>query len=205
METRNVELTLEKAQKWYKKGGDLKEVALQAFTEEELKGVNFKCITTIGDVLRALNIDASEFTHAVKHLEKHSKASAAAFKVNLVRKALNMGQKMDFKEGTIWYPYNYFTTTEGTYFKDEIIKGKLSVVAEFYVGCEKYLLLGGNAGYCSNVGLGHFYNPYSVGYTDASIGFLGCATKEIAQHMSKYFGKEIFEAKYGDVVNFKWV
>lgn len=35
-EKRNVELTLEKAKEWYKKGGELKEVALQAFKEEEL-------------------------------------------------------------------------------------------------------------------------------------------------------------------------
>jgi pyruvoyl-dependent arginine decarboxylase (PvlArgDC) len=35
-EERNITLTLEKAQEWYKKGGELKEVALQAFTEKEL-------------------------------------------------------------------------------------------------------------------------------------------------------------------------
>ena len=33
---RNVTLTLEKAKEWYKKGGELKEIALQAFTEQEL-------------------------------------------------------------------------------------------------------------------------------------------------------------------------
>lgn len=36
MNTRNVTLTLEKAKEWYKKGGKLKEIALQAFTEKEL-------------------------------------------------------------------------------------------------------------------------------------------------------------------------
>jgi hypothetical protein len=36
MNTRNVTLTLDKAKEWYKKGGELKEIALQAFTEEEL-------------------------------------------------------------------------------------------------------------------------------------------------------------------------
>ena len=35
-EERNVTLTLDKAKEWYKKGGELKEIALQAFTEEEL-------------------------------------------------------------------------------------------------------------------------------------------------------------------------
>ena len=35
-EERNVTLTLEKAKEWYKKGGELKEIALKAFTEKEL-------------------------------------------------------------------------------------------------------------------------------------------------------------------------
>ena len=35
-EERNITLTFEKAQEWYKKGGELKEVALQAFSEKEL-------------------------------------------------------------------------------------------------------------------------------------------------------------------------
>ena len=38
-EERNITLTLEKAKEWYNKGGDLKQVALQAFTEEELTKV----------------------------------------------------------------------------------------------------------------------------------------------------------------------
>ena len=36
MEERNITLTLDKAKEWYKKGGELKEIALQAFTEKEL-------------------------------------------------------------------------------------------------------------------------------------------------------------------------
>ena len=35
-EERNITLTLEKAKEWYKKGGELKEIALQAFNEKEL-------------------------------------------------------------------------------------------------------------------------------------------------------------------------
>lgn len=35
-EERNIKLTLDKAKEWYKKGGELKEVALQAFNEKEL-------------------------------------------------------------------------------------------------------------------------------------------------------------------------
>lgn len=35
-EERNITLTLDKAKEWYNKGGELKEIALQAFTETEL-------------------------------------------------------------------------------------------------------------------------------------------------------------------------
>ena len=35
-EERNITLALDKAQEWYKKGGELREIALQAFTEKEL-------------------------------------------------------------------------------------------------------------------------------------------------------------------------
>ena len=38
-EERNITLTLDKAKEWYKKGGELKEVALQAYSEEELKSL----------------------------------------------------------------------------------------------------------------------------------------------------------------------
>ena len=36
-EERNIKLTFDKAKEWYQKGGELKEIALQAFSEEELK------------------------------------------------------------------------------------------------------------------------------------------------------------------------
>ena len=39
-EERNITLTLDKAKEWYKKGGELKEIALQAFTEKELTEVD---------------------------------------------------------------------------------------------------------------------------------------------------------------------
>ena len=38
-EERNITLTLDKAKEWYKKGGELKEVALQVFTKKELTKV----------------------------------------------------------------------------------------------------------------------------------------------------------------------
>lgn len=41
METqRNIKINLAKAKEWYKKGGELREIALQAFTTEEIAGLH---------------------------------------------------------------------------------------------------------------------------------------------------------------------
>lgn len=123
------------------------------------------------------------------------------FTLNLVRQALNMGQKMDFKKGTIWYPYTPAILPRNSYCKDSYEVE----VAKVKIGCDTFTLLGGYANNGANAGLGGFDSYYGVADSDANVGFLGCATKEIAQHMGKYFGKEIFEAKYGDTVDFEWV
>lgn len=41
MEIRNIKISLEKAKEWYQKGGELKELVLQAFKEKELTSVRF--------------------------------------------------------------------------------------------------------------------------------------------------------------------
>ena len=51
--------------------------------------------------------------------------------------------------------------------------------------------------------MGNFGSGYGVGGANARFGFLGCATKEIAEHFGKYFGMLITEAKYGDIVDFE--
>ena len=55
----------------------------------------------------------------------------------------------------------------------------------------------------STKGLGCFYYSDGVGTASADFGFLGCASKEIVKHFSKYFGILITEAKFGDLPDFK--
>lgn len=208
METRNVNVTLEKAREWYKKGGDLKEVALQAFTEEELKCPNFKNILTFGDACEALGIPMSSISPLTTvlntmqgHMRDYSKASVAMLKLNIIRQALNQGHKMDFKKGTIWYPYTPAILPNNSYCKESYEVE----VAKVKIGCDTFTLLGGRAFNGAYAGLGYFRSSVGMAYSNAYVGFLGCATKEIAQHMGKYFAKEIFEAKYGDLIDYEWV
>lgn len=201
METRNVEVTLEKAQEWYKNGGFLKEIALQAFTEEELKESLFRSIKTFEDACYAVMLNPYTEGRLIKQIEEVSKASAAAYKLNIIKKALNKGHKMDFKKGEFWYPKTPAVLSPNMCNKD--IDG--IEVAKVEIGCNTFILLGGAANCSSLNGLGCFSAINGMAHAYAYSGFLGCATEEIAQHMGRYFAKEIFEAKYGDTIDFKWV
>ena len=207
MKERNVTITLEKAREWYNsKDASLQEIALQAFSKDELI-CNFKNITTFKKACEALDLNYADMACLARVIAKTSRASAAMFKLNIIRKALNLGQDLHFtknpKDSYIYYPYNPFVTKISTYYKSEINLGKMEVIGKIKSEGEEYNVLGDSADDGGNAGLGNFYSVNDVGYAVANIGFLGCASKEIAQHFGKYFGMLITEAKYGDMVDFK--
>lgn len=207
MEKRNITVTLNKAKEWFNSGNaTLKEIALQAFDKDELT-YNFKNITTFKKACEALGLNYNAMFHITKSIATISKASAAMFKLNIIRKALNLGQDLHLtknpKDSYIYYPYNPFITKSSTYCKSEINSGKMEVIGKIKSEGEEYNVLCGYATLGVNTALGGFTFYDEVGFADASIGFLGCASKEIAQHFGKYFGMLITEAKYGDMVDFE--
>lgn len=205
MKERNVTVTLNKAKEWFNSGNaTLKEIALQAFDKDELT-YNFKNITTFKKACEALGLNYDDMFYITKNIATISKASAAMFKLNIIRKALNLGQDLhltkDPKDSYIYYPYNPFVTKSSTYYKSEINSGKMEVIGKIKSEGEEYNVLGGRANDGGHAGLGRFSSDAGVGYAYAPFGFLGCANKEIAQHLGKYFGMLITEAKYGDMVD----
>ena len=57
---RNIAITLEKAKEWYNSDNEsLKEIALQAFSKEELNAFDFTKIKTFEDALTALEYNKS--------------------------------------------------------------------------------------------------------------------------------------------------
>ena len=207
MKERNVTVTLEKAKEWYNSGNEiLKAIALQAFDKDELI-YNFKNIKTLENACEALGLDYSIISIVAKDIATFSKASAAMFKLNIIRKALNLGQDLhltkDPEDSYIYYPYNPFVTESSTHYESELNSGKMEVIGKIKSKREEYNVLGGNAGTGGIAGLGNFRSSTGMGDAFASVGFLGCANKEIAQHFGKYFGMLITEAKYGDMVDFK--
>ena len=209
METhKKIDLTLDEARELYKGGNKtVKEFVLRAFPEKDLKVKHFSEITTFEDAVRTIGMNLNWALRMVEELETASKASAAMFKLNIIRKALNLGKDLhltkDPKISYIYYPYNPFVTKSSTYYKSEINSGKMGVLGKVKNEGKEYNVLSGGAATGGNAGLGYFCSDSGVGDAGANIGFLGCANKEIAKHLGKYFGMLITEAKYGDLADFE--
>lgn len=206
---RNITITLEKAKEWYNSGNtSLKEVALQAFNEKELTAFDFTRIRTFKDACEALDLDYDDIVGTISNIIifGRSKASAAMFKLNIIRKALNLGQDLhlakDPKDSYIYYPCNPLVTKSSTYYNKELNLGKMEIIGKVKSEGKEFFVFGGRA-ITGGDGLGYFYSDDGVGVANASSGFLGCASKEIAKHFGKYFGMLITEAKYGDMVDFE--
>lgn len=203
MESRNIALTLEKAKEWYNSGSaDLKEVALQAYTEDELKTVHFSEIKSYEDACKVLGID-STFTIHTPYTSDANRHLVAVYKLDIIRKALNMGWKPSFVEGKAYWPYVRFYPA-GDKAREAARSNNWKVCQSFYADGKKYSLVGGAYAYYFGDGLGHF--GFKCGDAYPSLGLLGCKSREIAEHMSAYFAKEIFEACYAQHVGtYEWV
>lgn len=211
MEKRKITITLDKAKEWFNSNNEtLKELALQAFSEKELTIFDFTKIKTFENALTALGYKESTkvyIRNTIFNISMYSTASAAMTKLNIIRKALNLSQDLhltkDSKASCIYYPYNPLITENSTYFKNELDSNKMIIIGKIKSEGEEYKILGNDASDNGGKGFGSFYSFGDMNTALADIAFLGCATKEIAKHFSKYFGMLITTAKYGDIVDFK--
>lgn len=209
---RNITITLEKAREWYNSDNtSLKEIALQAFSKEELTAFDFTKIKTFEDALTALEYTESTkvFIRTTINDIMYSKASAAMCKLNIIRKVLNLGQDLHLTKNSgdsnLFYPYNPFVTENSDFYRSELNSGEMEIIGKIKSEGTLYKVLGGDAIASCYIGLGRFVRSSDVGTAFSDVGFLGCASKGIAQHFSKYFGMLITEAKYGDMVDFEIV
>lgn len=198
METRNVTLTLEKAKEFYNSGNEaLKEVALQAFTVEELKSINFRSIKTFEDACKALGMDQEDVECDINRLSqvegRLDNHLIAVYKLDIIRKALNGDWKPEMTSGRIYYCWVRFYLPNKK-------PSNMKTIAALRVNGQKYLLVGGFGDCGSYGGLGSFSSGSGYGYSDADLGLLGCKSREIAQYMSEQFGKIIFDACYAQYI-----
>ena len=177
----NCFISVQQARIMYNSGNEaLKEIALQAFDKDELT-YNFKNITTFKKACEALGLNYNAIFHITKSIATISKASAAMFKLNIIREALNFGQDLQLarnpRNSYIYYPYNPFVTESSTYYASNLNSGKMEIIGKIRSEGTLYDVLGGYADYGDSDGLGYFGSSNGVGGACANVGFLGCANK----------------------------
>ena len=205
MESENIKLSLEEARYMYKNGDEtIRNIALKIYGEELFR-FDFRAIKSVMDACEVLGIDYDNLMAETCMIDNKSKATAAMYKLNIVRKALhyeyNLCLTKNPTNSCIYYPNIPFTTEDSTYY-GELDLGTMETIGKIESEGILYNVLVGDAIIGSGcAGFGDFGSYYGVGDATASVGFLGCASKEIAEHFGKYFGMLITEAKYADIIS----
>lgn len=203
MDTRNVEVSLAKAREWYKSGNKaLKEVALQAFTKEELEGTDWKSITSFEDACDALGLSRKDELANIKKLCAISAHAAAIYKLDLVHRALNGGEIPSLVSGNVYYPWVRFYPCGKVPSTSDLNRNNWVLGDEFKHTNKSFILVGGDSNCYSGSGVGAFCGGNGGVY--ASAGLLCCKSREIAQHMSHHFSRLIFDAVYAQYDFVDW-
>ena len=190
---RNVKISLEKAREWYNSGNEsLKEIALQAFKESELIVKVWENIKTFEDACTVLGINLKSVDLI------YDPNLQNMYKLQIVRRALNVGWEPKLNEGIIYYPLIIYKP------KGNIYQSPWKPIANFKAkeNNKVYTLFGGDYNYYDG-GLCSF--GFGNGDVITVIGLLGCKSEEIAKYFSITFGKLIFDAVYGQYNNYTWV
>ena len=166
-----------------------------------------KKIKTFEEALTALEYSESNkeyIKNTINDFSMYSRASAAMCKLSIIRKALNLGKELHLTGNlNVYYPYNPFMTENSTNFEKQINSGKMEIIGKIKSEGILYNVLSSFICGYGTKGLGCFYYTDGVGTAGTDFGFLGCASKEIVKHFSKYFGMLITEAKFGDLPDFE--
>lgn len=203
-----IKLTLDEAKELYKSNNEkLRELALKVFSENALDPPSFTKIKSFEDAMTVLGMSIDDVNSIVNTLKETSKAMAAMYKLNIIRKALNLGQNLHLIKSTtedslVYCPKNPFIVKGSTYYKNDIEWCRMEIIGRFNNDGIEYFVLNGDPGISGHSGLAVYDGLICVAHARTEFAFLGCASAEIAEHFGKYFGMLITEAKYGDVDDF---
>ena len=201
-------VTIDEAREMYNSGNKtLKDLALKVFSEDELNQSTYSEIKTFEDAVTVLGMSIDDENYIVNTLKKRSKAMAAMYKLNIIRKALNLGQNIHLiksanEDSLVYCPKNPFIAKGSTYYKNDIEWCRMEIIGRFNNDGIEYFVLNGDPGISGHSGLAVYDGLICVAHAKTEFAFLGCASAEIAEHFGKYFGMLITEAKYGDVDDF---
>ncbi len=167
------------------------------------EGPHWKTITTFDDALIYVRNYLPECKDLLISYNKSTPGSYEHSVVcyRIVVAALTNNEERHLTTGDKWYPVVQFCRP----------KDKNNCWGNVLIGTiesegARYSVVGGGAGDGAVAGLGCFGSYDGVSSAWACIGFRSVSSKEIAEHISKYFGKILFEVQYGGVnCNWEWV
>ena len=206
---KNMIVTMDEAREMYYSGNKtLKDLALKVFSEDELNKSTYSEIKTFEDAVTVLGMSIDDENSIVNTLKKRSKAMAEMYKLNIIRKALNLGQNIHLiksanEDSLVYCPKNPFIAKGSTYYKNDIEWCRMEIIGRFNNDGIEYFVLNGDPGISGHSGLAVYDGLICVAHAKTEFAFLGCASAEIAEHFGKYFGMLITEAKYGDLDSFE--
>ena len=167
------------------------------------EGPHWKSITTFGDALFYVKNYLPEcedlITSYTKAMPDSYELSVVCYRI--VVAALTNNEKRHLTTGDKWYPVVQFCRP-----KDRNNCWGNVLVGTIESEGAKYSVVGGFAYHGTTAGLGYFNSTDGVSGSNASFGFQSVSSKEIAQHISTYFGRLLFDVCYGGTnCNWEWV
>lgn len=123
----------------------------------------------------------------------------AAYRI--VVAALTNNEERHLTTGERWYPAVQFCKPG----KEKNCWGS-EIIGTIESEGQKFTVVGGSATNGALAGLGFFDSNSGVSHSYATIGFRSVSSEQIAIHISKYFGRLLFDIHYGGVnCDWKWV
>ena len=164
---------------------------------------HWKKITTFQD---ALHYVYNYLPDCGDLIESYNNTTPASFEYNvvcyrIVVAALTNNEKRHLTAGDKWYPVIQFCRP----------KDKSNCCGNVLIGTiesegERYSVVGNSARCGSCTGIGSFALFYGVSNSLTDTSFRSVSSKEIAEHISTYFGRLLFEIHYGGTnCDWKWV
>ena len=167
------------------------------------EGPHWKSITTFGDALFYVKNYLPEcedlITSYTKAMPDSYELSVVCYRI--VVAALTNNEKRHLTTGDKWYPVVQFCRH----------KDRNNCLGNVLVGTiesegARYSVMSGSAISGALAGLGNFASHNGVSTSITAIGFQSVSSKEIAQHISTYFGRLLFDVCYGGTnCDWEWV
>ena len=167
------------------------------------KDPHWKSITTFDDALTYVMDYLPECEDLLIYYNKSIPGSyehsVACYRIVIA--ALTNNEKRHLTTGDKWYPVVQFCRSK---YKNDCC-GNV-VIGTIESEGTRYSVVGGCAHGGAEGGLGFFNSDLGISSSSAIVGFRSISSKEIAQHISTYFGKLLFDVSYGGTnCDWEWV